>query len=107
MRSSSVSALSTGQFSKNVAVAARQFEEIGREVVRAIVGDDAVEGFGELEQREGERPLVRGGRAGLRLADRRLAIGRRRLWQRCCARGRSCTACTWRCCRSWPASCRS
>ena len=34
---------------EELAVAAGEFEEVGGEVVRAIVGDDAVEGFGELE----------------------------------------------------------
>ena len=108
VRSSSVSALQHGAVLEEVAVAAGQLEEVGREVVRAVVGDDAVEGFGELEQGDGEGAFVRGGRARSRdCATARLRIGRRRLCRRCSARGRSCTACRWPCCRSWPASCRS
>ena len=61
VRSSSVSALQHRAVLEEIAVARGQFEQVGREVVRPIVGDDAVEGFGELKQRDGEGALLRRG----------------------------------------------
>ena len=44
--------LQHGAVFEEVAVAAGQLEQVGREVVRPVVGDDAVERFGELQQRD-------------------------------------------------------
>ena len=61
--------LEHGAVLEELAVAAGQLEEIGGEVVGAVVGDDAVEGFGELEQGEGEGAFLGRGQARIGCRD--------------------------------------
>ena len=50
-----------GAVFEEVTVASGQFEEVCGKVIGPVVGDDAVEGFGELQQRDGEGALLRSG----------------------------------------------